>query len=129
MKVAVALIQDPHQRLLITQRPRHAPHGGFWEFPGGKLETNERAEDALVREIKEELGIKIQQFAFLGEVKHDYPDKTIQFYVYLITAFIGTPTCLEGQLNMKWADVNSIHLENFPAANEKMLALYSRQCR
>ena len=48
IKVAVAVIVDEQQRILVTQRPLHAPHGGYWEFPGGKLEAHELPEHALI---------------------------------------------------------------------------------
>lgn len=117
MKVAVAIITDSDNRVLITQRPAHASHGGLWEFPGGKLQPNESAEDALVREINEEVGLKIKKWQHLGDIKHQYPDKAIHLIVFLVTQFSGLPTCLEGQLDMQWVDVDNLQQSNFPAAN------------
>ncbi|MFI4962310.1 MAG: (deoxy)nucleoside triphosphate pyrophosphohydrolase, partial [Legionellales bacterium] len=77
MKVAVGIITDEKNHILVTQRPLHASHGGFWEFPGGKLEANETPENALIREIKEEVGLEIKDFRWLKEIDYQYPDRDI----------------------------------------------------
>ena len=71
---AVALI-DIDGRVLIAQRPKGKSMAGLWEFPGGKIEQNETVEQALVREIKEELGLEIKTSRPLISIKHDYVDK------------------------------------------------------
>ncbi|CEG56829.1 8-oxo-dGTP diphosphatase MutT [Legionella fallonii] len=126
MKVAVAIITDNQQRILITQRPSHVPHGGYWEFPGGKLEANELAEHALIREIKEEVGIEIHRYQFLGQINHQYPNKLVQLLIFHVTQFSGEPTCLEGQLNMKWVEKNNLNPDDFPEANQKVFDLIPR---
>lgn len=123
MKVAVAIISDAQHRILITQRPLHASHGGFWEFPGGKLELNESAENALIRELREEVGIEVEQYQFLGEVKHQYSEKLVHLIVFHVTKFSGNPSCLEGQLNMTWIDKSHINHNDFPEANHKVFDL------
>lgn len=123
MKVAVAIITDEQHNILITQRPFHVPHGGCWEFPGGKLETNELAEHALIREIKEEVGIEIHQYQFLGEINHQYPDKSVQLIIFQVTQFSGKPSCLEGQLNMKWIKKDNLNSDDFPEANRGIFDL------
>lgn len=123
LNVAVAIIVDEHQRILITQRPFHVPHGGFWEFPGGKLEANESAECALIREVKEEVGLEVHRYHLLGEVHHNYSDKCVTLIVFCVTHFSGAPLCLEGQLNMKWAHLNEVNFEDFPEANQKIMVM------
>jgi 8-oxo-dGTP diphosphatase len=125
MKVAVALITDDQHRLLITQRPLHVPQGGLWEFPGGKLEANETAQQALVREINEELGINVKKYRLLGELSHQYPDKTVHLIIFHVTEFSGTASCLEGQLNMKWIEKELLNPEDFPEANCAIFELLS----
>lgn len=117
VKVAVGVITDPNRRVLITQRPLSASHGGLWEFPGGKLEDNEAADSALIRELKEELGIDVTEYRFLGEIQHHYPTLSVHLIIFQVTQWIGTPLCLEGQLQMLWAFPEDIPKDNFPAAN------------
>ncbi|HHF0527684.1 TPA: 8-oxo-dGTP diphosphatase MutT [Legionella anisa] len=123
MSVAVAVIVDEQQRILITQRPFHLPHGGCWEFPGGKLEVNEPPEAALIREIKEEIGIEVQHYKLLGEVKHQYSDKSVKLIIFLVSQYIGEPLCLEGQLAMKWVYQHELISEHFPEANREVIAM------
>lgn len=123
MKVAVAVIMDAQRRMLITQRPHHVPHGGFWEFPGGKVELHETPEDALAREIKEEIGIDVIQCDYLGDIHHQYADKDVQLIVFKVSEFSGVPRCLEGQLNMKWIDKSQINPAEFPEANQRIFSL------
>ena len=121
VKVAVGVVFDSERRILITQRPLHVSHGGFWEFPGGKLEQDELAEHALIREIKEELGIDIHECQHMGDVHHTYPDKSVQLIVFKVTHFTGTPKCNEGQLDMKWSTINELSSNDFPEANHAIL--------
>lgn len=123
MKVAVAVIVDEQQRILITQRPLHASHGGFWEFPGGKLELDELPEDALIREIREEIGLDIHSYQFLGEVNHQYSEKSVQLLIFLVTHFSGNPRCIEGQLDMQWVKQDELNPDVFPEANRNIIAL------
>ncbi|KTD75132.1 Mutator protein MutT [Legionella waltersii] len=126
MKVAVAVLVDNQQRILITQRPLQASHGGFWEFPGGKLEPGELAEEALIREVKEEVGIDVQEYHYLGDVHHTYPDKSVQLMVFLVMAFSGNPVCKEGQLDMKWIRFNELNPDDFPEANHAVLTMIQK---
>ncbi|WP_428414180.1 8-oxo-dGTP diphosphatase MutT [Legionella sp.] len=123
MKVAVAIIVDEQQRILVTQRPLHASHGGYWEFPGGKLEANELAEQALIREIKEEVGLDVLKHQFLGEVHHQYAERSVQLLIFLVTQFSGNPTCIEGQLAMKWIRQQELNPDEFPEANREVMQL------
>ena len=123
MKVAVAIITDAQNRILITQRPLHVSHGGYWEFPGGKLEDNELAEHALIREIREEVGLEVLQYQLLGQIYHQYPDKTVQLIIFHVTQFTGTPSCLEGQLDLCWIENEKLNPEVFPEANRGIFDL------
>lgn len=127
IKVAVAIIIDEKQRILVTQRPLHASHGGYWEFPGGKLEANELAEQALIREIKEEVGLDVLKHEFLGEVHHQYAERSVQLFIFLVTQFSGSPTCIEGQLAMKWIHQNELNPDEFPEANREVMQLIPKQ--
>ncbi len=100
--VACALI-DTDGRILLAQRPKGKPQAGKWEFPGGKMEMDERPEAAIVRELREELGIEpcercLQPFSF---VSHDYGDFHLLMPLYLCRQWDGFPRPLEGQA-IKW---------------------------
>lgn len=125
MKVAVAVITNEQGRILVTQRPLHVAQGGLWEFPGGKLEPDESAEDALVREVREELGLEVLKCCYLGEVTHQYPDKTVQLLVFHVQQFTGEAACLEGQLNMEWIEQHRLSQSDFPEANRAVFDLLS----
>lgn len=121
MKVAVAIVVDEQQRILITRRPLHVSHGGLWEFPGGKLEDNETPWDALTRELKEETGLEVHDGEFLGEVQHTYPKHTVVLLVYRIANFQGQASALEGQMDLRWVSYQDLSTFNFPEANQHIL--------
>lgn len=88
--VACALIERDG-RLLVAQRPPGKKRAGKWEFPGGKLEAGETADFALVREIREELGLDIQVGKRLAAVRHDYGDAVIELLPYRCALTSGEP--------------------------------------
>ncbi|PJE12944.1 8-oxo-dGTP diphosphatase MutT [Legionella sp.] len=126
MKVAVAVIYDEQGRILIAQRPLHAAHGGMWEFPGGKLEPDELAETALIREIKEEVGIDILDYSFLGEVVHHYGSKMVNLLVFTVKKYLGIPFKRESQLDLQWVEVNKLFDYSFPEANTQIIELIEK---
>lgn len=119
--VAVAVIADSARRVLITRRPAQASHGGLWEFPGGKLEEGEAAEQALRREIHEEVGLEITQSQFLGDVHHAYPHKDVTLRVFWVDQFTGQAACCEQQMDLRWVSVDQLSDYAFPEANYKIL--------
>ncbi len=89
--VAAAALIDSSGRVLITQRPQHKQLGGLWEFPGGKVEPGEAPEQALIRELKEELDLTVEHdaldpFAFAS---HAYPDFHLLMPLYVATRWSG----------------------------------------
>jgi len=83
--VVAAVIQreeDPQRKILLVRRGPGQSGTGFWEFPGGKVEPGESSEQALRREIEEELNIKIEVGAFIGEKDFAYPNKTVRLRLY-----------------------------------------------
>ena len=126
MNVAVGVITDSAQRILITQRSLKNSHSGLWEFPGGKLEVGELATSALVRELNEELGIDVSAYRFLGEVHHTYNQQSICLLVYHVYEFEGEAICREGQMNMQWVEYSALKKYNFPEANIKIMKLISQ---
>ncbi len=108
--VAVALI-DADGRVLIAQRPEGKTLAGLWEFPGGKVETGERPEAALIRELAEELGIDVKEACLAPHTfaSHAYPDFHLLMPLYVCRRWQGLVAAREGQA-LKWvwpADLRS----------------------
>ena len=101
-EVAVGvLIRESDGALLITSRPAGKPRAGWWEFPGGKLEAGETVEDALCRELQEELGITIRNCIAWKVTEHDYPHALVRLHWCKVTQWSGDFEMREGQ-DMSW---------------------------
>jgi len=92
----------------------------LWEFPGGKIESEESAEQALARELKEELNIDVITTTPLITVKHQYPDLAVQLNVFLVEHFSGDAKSCEGQ-PFKWVNPAELAIHEFPAANQPII--------
>ena len=114
--VAVGVIIGEQGQIFIAKRPDHVHQGGLWEFPGGKLDGGETVQQALTRELFEELGIHAEDFSPLLEVRHDYPDKSVLLDVWMVTEFSGTAHGKEGQV-VAWVPVAELQDYTFPQAN------------
>ena len=119
IEVSAALIFHDG-KLLITQRNANAHLGGLWEFPGGKREVNESFEQCLVREIREELGIKISVGKLFEEISHDYPEKSVHLKFFLCKLIRGEPQLL-GCAAFKWIGKSELSDFEFPAADAQLL--------
>lgn len=118
--VAAAAIWRNENELLIAKRSDDKHQGGLWEFPGGKVESGEAVQEALSRELEEELGIKVTDAEKLIQVPYHYPDKSVLLDVYSVTAFSGEPWGKEGQ-PVRWVSVDDLASYAFPAANKPIL--------
>ena len=103
MLVAACALIDADGRVLIAQRPAHKEMAGLWEFPGGKVERGERPEEALIRELKEELGIEVQEaclapFAFAS---YAYAEFHLLMPLYVCRKWKGQP-CVHEHQAIKW---------------------------
>ena len=109
---AVALI-DPDGRVLLAQRPEGKSLAGLWEFPGGKVEPGESPEAALIRELKEELGLDTfaSCLAPLTFASHSYPDFHLLMPLFACRKWQGIATGVEGQY-LAWVRPND--LRNYP---------------
>jgi len=99
--VAVGVLRDAQDRVLLAQRTNDRPHPGKWEFPGGKVEPGESLETALVRELDEELGIRVHSFEPCIEFPWRYPGLAVRLKVCRVEKFSGVARSLEGQ-NLAW---------------------------
>ena len=95
--VAVAVIVNQRDQVLISKRSASQHQGNKWEFPGGKVEAGETSRQALNREIKEELGLDIQTADLLTKITHQYQDKKVQLDVYKVSDWQGKPRAMETQ--------------------------------
>lgn len=118
--VAVAVIKNNAGQVLLALRPGHVHQGGLWEFPGGKLEPNETVEQALKREIFEEIGIEILSAESLIKVQHDYNDKRVVLDVWSVLEYKHEPYGKENQ-QIEWIDVDQLSVEDMPAANRSIV--------
>ncbi len=92
MDVAVAVMLRPDGTFLLAQRPVKKVYAGYWEFPGGKVEPGETVREALVREIREELGVEITAaYPWITQV-FTYPHATVRLHFYRVTAWLGDPS-------------------------------------
>lgn len=114
--VAVGIIKNQHDGFLLTKRPEHKHQGGLWEFPGGKIEVNETAYQALVRELKEEIGIDVKQATSFMNFTHDYVDKSINLDVWKVLEFNGEPYGAEQQ-PFQWVGLSQMLQLAMPAGS------------
>lgn len=120
---AVALV-DVDGRVLLAQRPEGKSMAGLWEFPGGKIEAGETPEAALIREMKEELGIDIQSacLAPFTFASHAYETFHLLMPLYLCRRWQGTPRSLEGQA-LKWVRPREMGDYPVPPADVSLIAM------
>ncbi len=121
--VAVALI-DADGRVLIGQRPAGKHLGGLWEFPGGKVDAGERPEEALIRELREELGIEVREpcLAPLTFASHAYPDFHLLMPLYACRRWDGFVTAREGQ-PLKWVRARDLRAYPMPPPDAPLIPL------
>jgi len=113
LRVVAAAIFDVAGRVLIAQRPEGKHMAGWWEFPGGKVANGESDGDALVRELREELGVETQPGEHLMTLEHQYPDRHVELALWRATITRGEPRGLDGQ-RIKWIECREL-------GNEKLL--------
>jgi 8-oxo-dGTP diphosphatase len=116
--VAACALIDADGRVLIAQRPAGKAMAGLWEFPGGKVDPGERPEDALIRELKEELGIVVNEacLAPLTFASHTYEDFHLLMPLYVCRRWKGMVAALEGQ-ELKWVKPNRLRDHPMPPAD------------
>lgn len=120
LQVAAGVIKNQRGQILIALRDASLHQGGLWEFPGGKLGPGESAEQALFRELKEELDITAHAATPLIIVRHSYPDRHVQLNVFLVDNFSGLAKGCQGQ-PLKWVAPDELLNFSFPAANQPIV--------
>jgi 8-oxo-dGTP diphosphatase len=119
--VAAGVIRDSRGRILLARRTEGRDLAGAWEFPGGKVEKNETAFDALKRELDEELGIRVLKAVPLIKVPQHYAHKSIVLDVYEVTQFSGKPLGREKQA-LAWVPLAKLNAYPMPAADRPVVA-------
>jgi 8-oxo-dGTP diphosphatase len=117
--VVAAIIRNRND-VLITKRPDSVHLGGFWEFPGGKVEESELLEAALKREIREELGIEIRVHDEFRIIDHDYPSKSVRLHFYNCTIQKGEPQPI-GVAELQWVKMQDLGNYRFPPADTELI--------
>lgn len=121
--VAAAALIDSDGRILLAERPAGKSMAGLWEFPGGKVESGERPEQCLIRELKEELGITVKEdclapFAFAS---HDYGDFHLLMPLFLCRRWEGIVQPQEGQ-RISWVRTKDLGTYQVPPADVSLIA-------
>ena len=115
--VAGIIFDDQQDRVLLAFRKPEQHQGDRWEFPGGKMEPNESQQDALARELLEELNLLVKQSRHRRTLEHQYSDKHVRLHFWDVTDYSGEPTGCEGQ-TLRWVAIDELTALRFPEANQ-----------
>jgi 8-oxo-dGTP diphosphatase len=119
--VVAAVIRDREGRILLARRPRGRHMEGLWEFPGGKVVGGESPRDALVRELREELGITTRVDAPVIFAEHEEPGLRILLLFYTTAIVAGTPVPKEGQ-ELRWVEPALLPTYATPPADAELIS-------
>ncbi len=122
IEVAIGIVLNQKQEVCLSKRQKHQVYAGFWEFPGGKCLAHEAPYDALVREIYEEIGIKVQKAQLIDTIEHHYDHGAVRLHFYLVESYSGVVNSKEGQA-LCWVDKHDLDQYRLPEANEPILAV------
>ena len=125
LQIAVGIIRNPQGEIFITQRAADAHMANKLEFPGGKIESDETPEQALIRELQEEVGITVTTSSLFDKLEYQFPDRHITLWFFLVESWQGEPWGKEGQPG-RWIAQQDLAVDEFPPANapiiEKLIA-------
>ncbi len=125
LEVVAGLVRDG-ERFLICQRPAHKARGLLWEFAGGKVESGETGEQALKRELREELGIDVEVQEQVADVTYAYPELTVHLTLYGASIVQGEPQLLEHN-GLRWIALDEATDGDFCPADRLFLAELRRR--
>lgn len=119
-EISIAIVKNRDHLFLISLRPQGVHQGGKWEFPGGKVEKNELPEQAMCRELAEEVGLNALGYHLIESKFFDYGDTALHLHFYLVTQFSGQAQGREGQ-PIKWVSKEQLASYAFPDANKSII--------
>lgn len=119
-QIGVAVIRDDRDLILIDRRLAKGLLGGFWEFPGGKIEGNETVQECIKREILEEIGIDIAVDSHLITIDHTYSHFRVNLQVYNCRYLSGQARAIECE-EIRWVTIEELDNYTFPAANQEII--------
>lgn len=120
INVVAGIVFDSEMRVLIAERRGDGPFHGLWEFPGGKITSGESPEDALRRELSEEIGIAVRRCQSFMRVQHDYPDRQVKLHFFKIFDWAGEVHGREGQA-LRWLLPQDIRIEEMLPADAPVI--------
>ena len=119
-QIGVAVIRDDRDLILIDRRLAKGLLGGFWEFPGGKIEGNETVQECIKREILEEIGIEIAVDSHLITIDHTYSHFRVNLQVYNCRYLSGEARAIECE-EIRWVTIEELDNYTFPPANQEII--------
>jgi 8-oxo-dGTP diphosphatase len=119
----VAAVVDDGERYLVTRRQAGVHLAGLWEFPGGKVRENETHDEALRREMLEELSVDVEVGRLVLTTSHHYPERTVTLHFYSCR-LLGAPAPQLGQ-EMQWVTRAELGAMEFPAADADLIEILS----
>ena len=120
ISIVIGIVKNEVGQFFITRRDETAHQGGFWEFAGGKVEHGETLHSALVRELKEEIGIEMRHALPLISFRHAYEDRVVHLHVFSVTDYTGGAASCSNQ-ESAWVSLSELSGYTFPAANRVIL--------
>ena len=125
LQISVGIIRNAAGEIYITQRAADAHMAHKWEFPGGKIEAGETPQDAVIRELQEEVGIAATSLHQFDKLEYQFPDRHITLWFWMVDGWEGEPWGKEGQPG-RWVAQRDLVADEFPPANvpviEKLIA-------
>ncbi|WP_037377308.1 8-oxo-dGTP diphosphatase MutT [Serratia sp. M24T3] len=118
--IAVGIIRNAQKEIFLTLRDPSSHMAGFWEFPGGKIESGETPVEALVRELQEEVGIDTRHPVLIRTLQHTFPDRIVNLHFFIVEQWSGEPYGKEGQ-PMRWVAQSELKESDFPPANAEIV--------
>ena len=120
IRVTAAIIESDDKILIAQRKSEDDIFGGFWEFPGGKIEDGETPEECMARELMEELEIEVEVGTLITSNKHRYPDGIFELLAYRVQHICGN-FVLNDHDEIKWITIDEISNFVFPPANTPII--------